>query len=80
MQDYRMHLMVCTGTGCVSNKSFKVKEALERELQKHNLQDEIQVVKTGCNGFCANGPIVVVHPDNIFYQMLGEDDIPELVE
>ena len=77
---YRMNLMICTGTGCVSNESFRVRDALEKELAKRNLQDEIQVVITGCNGFCANGPIVVVYPDGIFYQMLTEDVIPDLVE
>jgi NADH:ubiquinone oxidoreductase subunit F (NADH-binding)/(2Fe-2S) ferredoxin/Pyruvate/2-oxoacid:ferredoxin oxidoreductase delta subunit len=80
MANYRLDLLVCAGTGCVSNNSFKVKAALERELQKHDLQDEIRVVTTGCNGFCANGPIVVVKPDGIFYQMLTEEDIPHLVE
>ena len=80
MPRFRMNLMVCTGTGCVSNGAFRIKEALEREIQKHALQDEIQIVTTGCNGFCANGPIVVVQPDGIFYQMLTEKDIPFLVE
>ena len=80
MPRYRMHLMVCTGTGCVSNKSFGIKEALERELEKQSLQEEIQIITTGCNGFCANGPIVVAQPEGIFYQMLTEEDIPHLVE
>jgi NADH:ubiquinone oxidoreductase subunit F (NADH-binding)/(2Fe-2S) ferredoxin/NAD-dependent dihydropyrimidine dehydrogenase PreA subunit len=77
---YRMSLLVCAGTGCVSNNSFKVKSALEKELGRHGLQDEIQVITTGCNGFCANGPIVVVKPEGIFYQLLKEEDIPHLVE
>lgn len=76
----RMHLMLCAGTGCVSNKSLKIKEALEKELKKHKLEEEILTVLTGCNGFCAQGPIMVVHPDEIFYQMLTEKDIPHLVE
>lgn len=76
----RMHLMLCAGTGCVSNKSLKIKEALEKELKKHKLEEEILTVLTGCNGFCAQGPIMVVHPDEIFYQMLTEEDIPHLVE
>jgi NADH:ubiquinone oxidoreductase subunit F (NADH-binding)/(2Fe-2S) ferredoxin/NAD-dependent dihydropyrimidine dehydrogenase PreA subunit len=80
MANYRMSLLVCAGTGCVSNNSFKVKSALEKELGKHGLQEEIQVITTGCNGFCANGPIVVVKPDGIFYQLLKEEDIPNLVE
>lgn len=72
--------MVCTGTGCVSNKAFGIKEALERELEKQSLQEEIKIITTGCNGFCANGPIVVAQPEGIFYQMLTEEDIPHLVE
>jgi len=80
MGNFRFNLLVCAGTGCVSNNSLKVKTALEKEIEKHNLQEEIQVVTTGCNGFCANGPIVVVKPDDIFYQLLTEEDIPHLVE
>jgi NADH:ubiquinone oxidoreductase subunit F (NADH-binding)/(2Fe-2S) ferredoxin len=75
-----MNLMVCTGTGCVSNGAFEIMEAIEGELEKYNLQDEIGIVTTGCNGFCANGPIVVVQPDGIFYQKLTVDLIPHLVE
>jgi NADH:ubiquinone oxidoreductase subunit F (NADH-binding)/(2Fe-2S) ferredoxin/ferredoxin len=80
MKPYRMHLMLCGGTGCVSNHAFRVKEVLEQELAKHQLTDEIAVVVTGCNGFCAQGPVMVVQPDQIFYQMLTEKDIPHLVE
>jgi len=80
MKRFRTNVMLCAGTGCVSNKSLVVKEVLEREIKKHNLQDEIQIVLTGCNGFCANGPIVVIQPEGIFYQMLTEKDIPHLVE
>lgn len=72
--------MLCAGTGCVSNKSFVIKEELEKELANHNLQDEIQVVPTGCQGFCAQGPIVLVQPEGIFYQLLTVEDIPHLVE
>jgi NADP-reducing hydrogenase subunit HndC len=75
-----MSLLVCAGTGCVSNNSFSVKAALEKELAGRGLQEEVQVVTTGCNGFCANGPIVVVKPDGIFYQFLKVEDIPRLVE
>jgi NADH:ubiquinone oxidoreductase subunit F (NADH-binding)/(2Fe-2S) ferredoxin/NAD-dependent dihydropyrimidine dehydrogenase PreA subunit len=72
--------MICAGTGCVSNKSLKIRDALEREVKKAGLEEEILIVATGCNGFCAQGPIVVVQPEGIFYQMLSEDDIPHLVE
>ena len=77
---YRMRLMICAGTGCVSNKSFEVRDALNHEIAKHKLQDEVQVVPTGCQGFCAQGPIVLVLPAGDFYQLLTVDDVPELVE
>ncbi len=77
---YRLHLMICAGTACVSNKSFKVKEVLEEELRKQELEKEVLVVMTGCNGFCAVGPVMVVMPDGIFYHSITEDVIPHLVE
>jgi len=80
MKTYRMHLMLCAGTGCVSNGSYRIQAALERELAKHRLQEEVAVVMTGCNGFCAQGPIMTVQPDGIFYQLLTDEDIPHLVE
>jgi NADH-quinone oxidoreductase subunit F len=77
---YRLHLMVCAGTGCVSNHSFEIKTALEKEIKKQNLENEVLVVTTGCNGFCERGPLLVVQPENIFYQQLSVKDIPHLVE
>ncbi|MDH4219878.1 MAG: FAD-dependent oxidoreductase, partial [Candidatus Aminicenantes bacterium] len=77
---YRLHLMICAGTACVSNKSFKVKEVLEEELRKQELEKEVLIVMTGCNGFCAVGPVMVVMPDGIFYHSVTEDVIPHLVE
>jgi len=72
--------MLCAGTACVSNKSFKIKEVLEEELKKQGLDKEVLVVMTGCNGFCAVGPVMTVMPDGIFYHTLTEDVIPHLVE
>jgi len=80
LKQYRAHLLVCAGTGCVSCGSFKIKEALEKEIRKRKLQDEILVIATGCNGFCERGPILMVHPDGVFYQQLKVSDIPFLVE
>lgn len=80
MSSYRLNLMICAGTGCVSNKSFHIREALEREIRKQKLEKEVLTVMTGCNGFCAAGPIMLVQPDGIFYQKIQEEDIPFLVE
>jgi len=80
LKQYRTHLLVCAGTGCVASGSFEIKKALEKEIAKRKLQDEVAVISTGCNGFCERGPIVVVQPDGIFYQKLKKEDIPFLVE
>jgi len=72
--------MLCGGTGCHSTGSIAVKEALNRELKQRGLDEEIQVIETGCNGFCAVGPVMLVHPEGIFYQKLTLDEIPKLVE
>lgn len=80
VKPYRTHLMLCAGTGCVSNRSFKIKEALDEEIKKRGLENEILVVMTGCNGFCAVGPVMTVQPEGIFYQNLTEEDISYLVE
>lgn len=77
---FRLHLLLCAGTACVSNKAFKLKEVIEEELKNHNLLDEVSVVLTGCNGFCAVGPVMTVMPDGIFYQKIAEEDVPHLVE
>ena len=80
MSTYRTELLLCGGTGCIASGSLEVKEALEKELAKQRLDREIRVIETGCNGFCAQGPIMIVQPDNIFYQKLKVKDIPHLVE
>jgi NADH:ubiquinone oxidoreductase subunit F (NADH-binding)/(2Fe-2S) ferredoxin/Pyruvate/2-oxoacid:ferredoxin oxidoreductase delta subunit len=76
----RIELMVCTGTGCVASGAYKIKDVLENEIEKHGLQNEVSVVTTGCNGFCGQGPLLVVMPDKIFYGWLRVEDIPLLVE
>lgn len=80
MQKYRTNLMVCAGTGCVACNALKVKDALKEEINRRELQNEIQIILTGCNGFCANGPIMAVQPDDIFYQKLKPENIPHIVE
>ena len=76
----RMQFMLCAGTGCLASGSLDVKNALERELKKRNLHDEAVVVMTGCNGFCAMGPIMAVYPDGIFYNQVKPEHAPLIVE
>ena len=77
---YRMQFMMCAGTGCMASGSLEVRDALERELAKRNLQDEVQIIMTGCNGFCAMGPLVVVYPEGIFYNQVKPEHAPLIVE
>ena len=77
---FRSHLLLCGGTGCHSSGSIEVKKALLAELGNRGLSEEIKVVETGCNGFCAVGPLLVVHPEGIIYVTVKPADIPELVE
>jgi len=77
---YKASLHVCTGTACVANHSFSLIDTLKKELKKRNLENDILIVPTGCNGFCEQGPIMVVQPDGIFYQKLKEKDIEEIID
>jgi NADH:ubiquinone oxidoreductase subunit F (NADH-binding)/(2Fe-2S) ferredoxin len=72
--------MVCAGTGCVACNSFKVREQLEAALKDRGLTERVKVVITGCNGFCAEGPIMVIYPGGIFYKKVLPEKIPFLVE
>ncbi|MDX9821538.1 MAG: NADH-quinone oxidoreductase subunit NuoF, partial [Syntrophales bacterium] len=80
MKVFRSHLLLCGGTGCHASGSMNVKKALLAELDKRGLTQEMKVVETGCNGFCAQGPIMVVYPEGVIYMMIKPEDIPELVE
>ena len=73
---YRTHVLVCAGTGCVSGKSYATAKALEGELGKRGLDSEVQVIRTGCQGFCAEGPIVIVQPDGVFYRAVQAKEQP----
>ena len=76
----RTDLLICGGTGCHATGSIKVIDAVRQEVKNRGLEDTVKVVETGCNGFCAMGPIMVVHPDDIFYQKIKSEDVPELIE
>ncbi len=77
---YRSHVLVCGGTGCTSSNSEAIIEALEREIAAKGLTDEVKVIKTGCFGLCALGPIMVVYPEGSFYSEVKVENIPEIVE
>ena len=74
------HLIICGGTACLSNHSFAVKKALEEEIKKQGLSDEVEIVTSGCQGLCETGPLLIVKPDDIFYNHLDPEIIPHLVE
>jgi len=80
MKKVRTELMLCGGTGCHSSGTQPVMDKLRSELQRQGLAEEVVVVETGCNGFCAVGPVMLVQPEGIFYQKLTPKDIPFLVE
>lgn len=80
MAKYKMHMMVCGGTGCRASASDTIEENLKTELQNHNLENDVQVVATGCFGFCEKGPIVKCLPDNTFYTEVTPGDAKEIIE
>lgn len=77
---YKMHVLVCGGTGCRASLSEQIAQNLRKEIEIRSLQDEIQVIMTGCFGFCEKGPIVKVMPDNTFYVQVKPEDAREIVE
>ena len=76
----RSHVLICGGTGCTSSGSANLESALVKELAAKGIQDEIKIVKTGCFGLCALGPVMIVYPEGTFYSCVQVDDIPEIVE
>ncbi|MCA0385028.1 MAG: NADH-quinone oxidoreductase subunit NuoF [Firmicutes bacterium] len=79
MTTQRTHIMVCGGTGCVSADSLEIVEKFKGALSDAGYSDEVGVIKTGCFGFCGQGPIVKIHPDNVFYVKVSPDDVAEIV-
>ncbi|EHM10833.1 NADH:ubiquinone oxidoreductase, NADH-binding (51 kD) subunit [Thermanaerovibrio velox DSM 12556] len=75
----KMHILVCGGTGCISSQSDVLAQALKDALAAKGLQDEVKVVLSGCFGFCEQGPIVKVAPDNTFYVKVAPEDAEEIV-
>ncbi len=76
---YRSHVLVCGGTGCTSSGSQAIIDTFEAEIEKNGLKDEVAVVRTGCHGLCALGPIVLIYPEGSFYSMVKKEDVAEIV-
>jgi NADP-reducing hydrogenase subunit HndC len=79
MAQYKMHLLVCGGTGCRASQSEQIVENLKSEIKNLGLENDAQVVTTGCFGFCEKGPIVKIIPDNTFYTQVKPEDCAEIV-
>lgn len=77
---FRSHVLICAGTGCTSSGSAQVAAALEAELKANGLENEVKVVRTGCFGLCALGPIMIVYPEGTFYSRVEPSFIPEIVQ
>ena len=76
----RTQIMVCGGTGCLSSKSNLIKDEFISELKKLGIEDEVQVIQTGCFGLCEKGPVVIVYPDETFYSKVTISDVRPIVE
>jgi NADH:ubiquinone oxidoreductase subunit F (NADH-binding)/(2Fe-2S) ferredoxin/NAD-dependent dihydropyrimidine dehydrogenase PreA subunit len=80
MGKYQMHIMVCGGTGCHASQSNNIFEEFKAGIAEHGLENQVQVIVTGCFGFCEKGPIVKILPDNTFYVEVKPADIQEIIK
>ncbi len=80
MANYKYHILLCGGTGCTASDSPKIKANFEQILAEKNLADDVQVIATGCFGFCEKGPIVKILPDNTFYTQVKPEDCREIID
>jgi NADP-reducing hydrogenase subunit HndC len=80
MSTKRMHIMVCGGTGCMDNQSEAIIESLKLEIEANALENDIQVIRTGCFGLCSLGPVIRITPDDVIYVRVKPADAKEIVE
>lgn len=80
MAFYRSQVLICGGTGCTASDSKGIINAFKNEISKHGIENEIEIVRTGCFGLCELGPVVIIYPEGAFYSRVKVEDIPELVE
>ena len=76
---FRSHVLVCGGTGCHSNRSEEIINQFNRQIQACGLENDVQVVQTGCFGLCAAGPVVIIYPEGSFYAHVQLQDVEEIV-
>ena len=76
---FRNHVLVCGGTGCTSNNSMKIAEEFENQLKAIDLDKDVQVIRTGCFGLCAVGPVIIVYPEGAFYSGVKVEDVADIV-
>ena len=79
LEGVKRHIMVCAGTGCTSSKSLEIIERFQAELEAKGVSHENRVVRTGCFGLCAMGPVVLIYPEGVFYSHVSPDDVEEIV-
>ncbi|WP_367620248.1 NADH-ubiquinone oxidoreductase-F iron-sulfur binding region domain-containing protein [Enterococcus sp.] len=77
--EYEKEILVCAGTGCISSKSGDFVDALKEELAKNQLTEKVNIVKTGCFGLCAQGPIVIIYPEAVFYHQVQPKHAKKIV-
>ena len=80
MDMVRGHILCCGGTGCTSSGCDAIIKEMEAQLAAHDLEKEFKIIKTGCFGLCALGPIMIVYPEGAFYSRVTPDDVKEIVE
>lgn len=76
----KLRIIVCGSSGCLAYGTQKLIDGFNAEIENRNLQDTVELRVSGCHGFCERGPIVVISPENIFYQKVKLDDAPEIIE
>ena len=74
-----LQILICGGTGCKASDSHIIAERLQQALERNNIADKVDIITTGCFGFCEKGPIVKIIPDNTFYTQVVPDDADEIV-
>ncbi len=78
--DKKFQILVCGGTGCISSGSSKVKDALQKSIDAHKLTDDVEIITTGCHGFCELGPLVILYPGGTFYVRVKPEDADEIIQ